>query len=217
DEWRPPLGPAGPSALFDEVRARTLGATPVTHAGKAPSRSGVSLAAITIEAPDLPEDVLGLFDPLLDLAGTYGDPSAGDPIQVRPACHRARPGRRGDGRLQPRPCCCSVPTDRKSTRLNSSHQIISYAVFCFASYRDLHSFPTRRSSDLSRRPTYPRTCSGSSTPSSTSPAPTAIRARATPSKYDRLVIEHDQGDVEMVVYNRGHAAVQYRQIGRAHV
>src|SRR5258708_31855804 len=33
------------------------------------------------------------------------------------------------------PCCCPIrrstePRDRKSTRLNSSHQIISYAVFC---------------------------------------------------------------------------------------
>src|SRR5687768_8242951 len=36
--------------------------------------------------------------------------------------------------------------DRKSTRLNSSHGYISYAVFCYP--RDLHSFPTRRSSDL---------------------------------------------------------------------
>src|SRR5262245_40901999 len=39
--------------------------------------------------------------------------------------------------------------DRKSTRLNSSHLGISYAVFCFLSHRHLHSFPTRRSSDLS--------------------------------------------------------------------
>src|SRR5258708_25852090 len=31
-------------------------------------------------------------------------------------------GRSADGRIQ--------PLDRKSTRLNSSHQIISYAVFC---------------------------------------------------------------------------------------
>src|SRR5207245_846381 len=38
--------------------------------------------------------------------------------------------------------------DRKSTRLNSSHGSISYAVFCFAAYLHLHSFPTRRSSDL---------------------------------------------------------------------
>src|SRR5947207_1459285 len=39
--------------------------------------------------------------------------------------------------------------DRKSTRLNSSHTVISYAVFCLsASPRYLHYFPTRRSSDL---------------------------------------------------------------------
>src|SRR5439155_862117 len=38
--------------------------------------------------------------------------------------------------------------DRKSTRLNSSHVAISYAVFCFRDPQDLHSFPTRRSSDL---------------------------------------------------------------------
>src|SRR5437762_1903080 len=39
--------------------------------------------------------------------------------------------------------------DRKSTRLNSSHRCISYAVFCFAPHRHLPSLPTRRSSDLS--------------------------------------------------------------------
>src|SRR5690554_4274907 len=38
--------------------------------------------------------------------------------------------------------------DRKSTRLNSSHVRISYAVFCSSHHRYLHSFPTRRSSDL---------------------------------------------------------------------
>src|SRR5437868_1431493 len=48
--------------------------------------------------------------------------------------------------------------DRKSTRLNSSHVSISYAVFCFRAHRDLHSFPTRRSSDL---PAFPRTASSS--------------------------------------------------------
>src|SRR5437763_211560 len=42
----------------------------------------------------------------------------------------------------------SPAIDRKSTRLNSSHRCISYAVFCFAAHRVLHSFPTRRSSDL---------------------------------------------------------------------
>src|SRR5437762_1134696 len=38
--------------------------------------------------------------------------------------------------------------DRKSTRLNSSHRCISYAVFCSGRHPMLHSFPTRRSSDL---------------------------------------------------------------------
>src|SRR5690606_19137144 len=38
--------------------------------------------------------------------------------------------------------------DRKSTRLNSSHVKISYAVFCYGHPRALPSFPTRRSSDL---------------------------------------------------------------------
>src|SRR5207253_2497943 len=41
-------------------------------------------------------------------------------------------------------------TDRKSTRLNSSHVAISYAVFCFIPHTHLHSFPTRRSSDLTK-------------------------------------------------------------------
>src|SRR5688500_16782996 len=41
--------------------------------------------------------------------------------------------------------------DRKSTRLNSSHLVISYAVFCLCSRQPPTSlpFPTRRSSDLS--------------------------------------------------------------------
>src|SRR5688500_14095466 len=43
------------------------------------------------------------------------------------------------------------PPDRKSTRLNSSHLVSSYAVFCFSTSRPLRgllAFPTRRSSDL---------------------------------------------------------------------
>src|SRR5690606_10862267 len=45
-----------------------------------------------------------------------------------------------------------ITLDRKSTRLNSSHVKISYAVFCLSrDHQDLQSFPTRRSSDLSAR------------------------------------------------------------------
>src|SRR5256885_10865719 len=43
---------------------------------------------------------------------------AGDPVLERRIIHRAR--RRGRWRCE----------DRKSTRLNSSHLVISYAVFC---------------------------------------------------------------------------------------
>src|SRR5688500_15474226 len=42
-----------------------------------------------------------------------------------------------------------LEVDRKSTRLNSSHLVISYAVFC-CTRLSLHAFPTRRSSDLHR-------------------------------------------------------------------
>src|SRR5574341_2219138 len=42
------------------------------------------------------------------------------PISARPCCFRP----------WPRPSSRTMPTDRKSTRLNSSHQLISYAVFC---------------------------------------------------------------------------------------
>src|SRR5437762_319489 len=52
-----------------------------------------------------------------------------------------------DGRLH-LPRVVGRPSDRKSTRLNSSHRCISYAVFCFDPPRALRSFPTRRSSDL---------------------------------------------------------------------
>src|SRR5260364_306857 len=44
-------------------------------------------------------------------------------FRSRPRCPRARCRRNTSAPPRPRP-------DRKSTRLNSSHQIISYAVFC---------------------------------------------------------------------------------------
>src|SRR5258708_30605307 len=36
------------------------------------------------------------------------------------------------------PTDCSAAEDRKSTRLNSSHQIISYAVFCLQKKNPIH-------------------------------------------------------------------------------
>src|SRR3989442_11266644 len=41
-----------------------------------------------------------------------------------------RPGRRRRSRQTDRPPCSRLRRDRKSTRLNSSHVRISYAVFC---------------------------------------------------------------------------------------
>src|SRR2546426_8687747 len=41
--------------------------------------------------------------------------------------HRESPEHAGEPRLRSR---CSPDADRKSTRLNSSHLVISYAVFC---------------------------------------------------------------------------------------
>src|SRR4051794_41528681 len=43
---------------------------------------------------------------------------------------RQRPGRLRRGRPGGGPGGVALPTDRKSTRLNSSHPSISYAVFC---------------------------------------------------------------------------------------
>ena len=68
------------------MSAPTTNATSLANLAPRPDRIGAlgaaCLPAITIEAADLPEDVVSLVDAhLLDLAGTYGDPNAGDPIQ----------------------------------------------------------------------------------------------------------------------------------------
>src|SRR5258708_14635567 len=45
----------------------------------------------------------------------------------------------------------SYQVDRKSTRLNSSHQIISYAVFCLKKKRLIHTTHSVRHPDLKSR------------------------------------------------------------------
>src|SRR5688500_9178665 len=64
--------------------------------------------------------------------------------------------------------------DRKSTRLNSSHLVNSYAVARFRHLRAPHAFPTRRSSDLGTRH------AASSTTSTGIPWPSATAARSRP-------------------------------------
>src|SRR5438045_3070217 len=87
-----------------------------------------------------------------------GDPGATKRLLVFGMIHGNEPAGRAIARK-----LAATPPDRKSTRLNSSHLGISYAVFCFGARRHLHSFPTRRSSDLRRpHPRRPRciaTCS----------------------------------------------------------
>src|SRR2546429_5986612 len=51
--------------------------------------------------------------------------------------------------------CCAIEmiastTDRKSTRLNSSHGYISYAVFCLKKKNDRRHYHSRRTSALSK-------------------------------------------------------------------
>src|SRR5437762_1319804 len=70
--------------------------------------------------------------------GSHRPPAAPRACRRPAACAVIEPAGASAGTLQ----------DRKSTRLNSSHRCISYAVFCFAAHPHLHSFPTRRSSDL---------------------------------------------------------------------
>src|SRR5690606_39351262 len=56
------------------------------------------------------------------------------PIRILP-CWGASPWRRSTSRGTR----CSTPTDRKSTRLNSSHVKISYAVFCLKKKKHLQN------------------------------------------------------------------------------
>src|SRR5690349_472580 len=85
--------------------------------------------------------------PIRSAAGIAAEPSSSlvlcSPTPCTPNLYPSSAA--ADPRAGPKP-------DRKSTRLNSSHVEISYAVFCFRQPRHLHSFPTRRSSDLVSQP-----------------------------------------------------------------
>src|SRR5256886_11386673 len=81
---------------------------------------------------------------LLDSAGRRGQP-----VQYRKRKLRPRHGRRSDHshvrqqhvHLQPLDSVCAThsPPDRKSTRLNSSHSQISYAVFCLKKKKKINN------------------------------------------------------------------------------
>src|SRR5256885_8288010 len=66
---------------------------------------------------------------LLPSAGAYGgNPSKPPRRKVPRGTHPSRAS--ADGKPGPPPRAGGCPEDRKSTRLNSSHLVISYAVFC---------------------------------------------------------------------------------------
>src|SRR5690606_39359325 len=75
---------------------------------------------LNVASPDLPKETASTLSP--------GQPTPGLPNLLRPSIALAR----GAGILT------SFPSDRKSTRLNSSHVKISYAVFCLKKKKNTH-------------------------------------------------------------------------------
>src|SRR5258708_30941470 len=55
-----------------------------------------------------------------------------------PLLHRHAPRQPRQGLRRSRESSAGDPKDRKSTRLNSSHQIISYAVFCLKKKKKIY-------------------------------------------------------------------------------
>src|SRR2546430_11544146 len=82
-----------------------------------------------------------LFRSVLDRNRRQDDSSAGPTVHVQTG---GLDGCRGQGqsfrlRVEARRGCRVYREDRKSTRLNSSHSQISYAVFCLKKKRDCHN------------------------------------------------------------------------------
>src|SRR5439155_5553196 len=77
-----------------------------------------------------------------ELAGPdrHGDDRPQDLLQSEPLAEARRllPTERLAGRAQPPPAILRLSRDRKSTRLNSSHVAISYAVFCLKKKKPEH-------------------------------------------------------------------------------
>src|SRR5688500_11635295 len=90
--------------------------------------------------------------------------------------------------------------DRKSTRLNSSHLVISYAVFCFPSTPCSHPLPlhdalpiSAASSRSAPRSTRPRPAPPTVTASSSSPFRSCARSRARAASRSPSSSAHERG------------------------
>src|SRR5258708_31456438 len=80
------------------------------------------------------------------------------PISASATTRTARSGRYGTRRRTTR-SCRALPrwgSDRKSTRLNSSHQIISYAVFCLKKKKHTAKKSKTKFATQSYHPLYSR-------------------------------------------------------------
>src|SRR5256885_9911329 len=95
-----------------------------------------------------PRSTLFPYTTLFRSRGAQGGAAAPRPGRPRGLDHRAAPGavahphRGGGGRARRSPV---IQADRKSTRLNSSHLVISYAVFCLKKKNTIRRPPTRTS------------------------------------------------------------------------
>src|SRR5258708_16061854 len=67
----------------------------------------------------------------------HGDEAHGQAVAGAAVADRAVPGGARGAAAAPR-SVIAARGDRKSTRLNSSHQIISYAVFCLKKKKTMH-------------------------------------------------------------------------------
>src|SRR5437762_11315555 len=65
-----------------------------------------------------------------------------DALPISSPSRRRRADSRGSCRLKSRPARRSATRDRKSTRLNSSHRCISYAVFCLKKKKNYLELPS---------------------------------------------------------------------------
>src|SRR5437763_8734279 len=76
-------------------------------------------------------DALPIFERTIGIAIVFQRfPGAGDRPFLRYVHSIGNSGRNRQAPLHRIPRILAYPTDRKSTRLNSSHRCISYAVFC---------------------------------------------------------------------------------------
>src|SRR5205807_8058053 len=91
-------------------------------------RSSAPSLLLRRETASAISNTLSLHDALPIFLEAAGDVDRGE----QPACLKSwqRHADRPDGLVIPSPRSRQVGGDRKSTRLNSSHLVISYAVFC---------------------------------------------------------------------------------------